>query len=140
MTVVTDDRYPEVLLQCGSPHGDKVCGQSLIVRLSLSDNAIYMCNRGHRIGQVSDVDDYVMASILGALSKPQVRRSFLAAMPHDSSAEAKPLRVRAFADWWDKALPRQRYDVLSSAVERVLVASESILDLDSEPVVAVQWK
>lgn len=134
---VTDNRYPEVLLQCGSPHGDEICGQSLVVRLSLSDNAIYMCNRGHRIGQVSNVDDYLMAMILGALSKPQVRRNFSAAMPQ---AEPKSLRVRAFADWWDGALPRQRYDVMSSAIERVFVAPESILDLDPEPVVTVQWK
>jgi len=137
---VTDDRYPEVLLQCGSPHGNEVCGQSLIVRLSLSDNATYMCNRGHRIGQVSNVDDYLMAMILGALSKPQVRRNFTAAMSRVSSTEPKSLRVRAFAEWWDGALPRQRYDVMSSAIERVLVAPESMLDLDAEPVVTVQWK
>jgi hypothetical protein len=138
---ITDDRYPEVLLRCGAPHGDNPCEQALYVKLSLSDNAIYMCNRGHRIGQVSEVDEYLMATVLGALSRPKIRQKFVLAMTQvGSNLSVVPEQRRAFADWWDGASPRQRYDVMASAIERVLVAPESILDLDAALVMNVQWK
>jgi hypothetical protein len=133
---MTDEaRYPEALLRCGAPHGDHVCAQTLVVKLSLSDNAIYMCNRGHRLGEVSDVDAYLMAVILGAVSKPWVRQRFSTAM-HFHGA---PATRRALSDWWDDASPRDRHDLMITAIDRVLVTPSSMFETDSEPVVTVEW-
>ena len=139
---ITDDRYPEALLRCGAPHGDRPCDEALYVKLSLSDNAVYMCNRGHRIGQVSDVDACYMAVVLGALSRPNLRQSLSTALAQATGATSSsvPEPRRAFSDWWDGASPRQRYDVMASAIERIFVAPESILDLNADLIVNVQWK
>lgn len=133
---MTDDRYPEALLLCGAPHGDGPCDQTLVVKLSLSANAIYMCNRGHRVGEVSDVDAYLMAVVLGALSQPKVRQRFGAVVHDDHSTGF----LRVFADWWDDASPRERHDLMVTAIDRVVVAPRSMFELDSEPVVTVHWR
>ena len=67
---VTDDRYPEVLLPCGRPHCDEVCGHSLIVRLSISDTSLSMCNRRHSTRPVRERNDSNIALILAALTLP----------------------------------------------------------------------
>jgi len=127
---MTDDRNPETLLRCGAPHGYEACEQSLVVKLSLTDNAIYMCNRGHRLGDVSDVDAYVLAVVLGSLSRPKVRRRFSVAHAADP---------RVFADWWDDAPPSARHDLMATAIDHISVSPSSLLELDTEPVVVVHW-
>jgi hypothetical protein len=129
---MTDDRNPEALLRCGAPHGDGACEQPLVVKLSRTDTAIYMCNRGHRLGDVSDVDAYVLAVVLGALSKPKVRQQRLSAVPVKDP--------RAFADWWDTASPSARHDLMSTAIDHISVAPSSAHELDTEPVVVVHWR
>jgi hypothetical protein len=132
--------YPEALFVCGATHnGADACMESLFVKLSLTDNAIYMCNRGHRLGDVSDVDQYLMALVLGALSRPAVRQRLCVSADGGSSVESvEPMR--AFAQWWDDASPSQRYEVMVTAIDRVVVAPQSMFELDVLPVVVVHWK
>jgi hypothetical protein len=125
-----EDRYPEALMLCGAPHGYETCGQSLVVKLSLSDNAYYMCNRGHRLGEVGDVDAGVLAVILGSIRRFRTTQPFPSEHLQD---------VRAFSEWWDDASPSARYDLMAAAVDHVSVTPTCVLEWDSEPVIGVQW-
>jgi hypothetical protein len=125
-----DDRYPEALMRCGAPHGYEACGESLVVRLSLSDNAYYMCNRGHRLGEVGDVDAGVLAVILGSV------RRLRTTQPSPSNHLQD---VRALSEWWDDASPSARYDLMAAAMDHVSVTPSRMWEWDSEPVIAVHW-
>ena len=132
--------YPEALFVCGAMHGDIVSLQSLFVKLSFTDNAIYMGNRGHRLGNVSDVDDYLMARVLGALSRPAVRQRLCVALYGSRPSMDLMEPRRAFAQWWEDAAPHQRYDVMTTAMDRVVIAPGSLFEPEVLPIVVIHWK
>jgi hypothetical protein len=122
----------DALLRCGETSGDATCGLPLEIKPSLIGGAIYVCSQGHQLGAVEDVDAYVLAVVLGAISRPKERWRFPA-----MQVEEGP---RAFAAWWDDASAEARHDVMAAAIDHVSVAPSSKHALDTEPMVVIFWK
>ncbi len=127
------------ILRCGAETSDGGrCNRPLAITVSPSIDAFYECDRGHRIGKVLDVEDYLMATVLGAIGRPEVRQRVGAVI---GNATPGPQMRREFAAWWDDAQPKQRNAAMAAVINHVLVSAPSALD-ESEPlpVMAVRWK
>jgi hypothetical protein len=136
ITVIDDPQYPVAMLRCGAAGDIGACRRDVTIVLALDTEAEYVCDAGHRLGPVGDVDELIAARALARLASPKVWprvRDAIIARGQDVT-DSGPVTLAA---WWVDAIPSQRNDMLQILIDHVAI---STYHQDTDCEITIQWQ